>query len=202
MKKIALGSAVLCLAAATVSAADAPKSAAYITPDDVQKVVQANGGNAQENSIRMVDMDQNIQMSTSLLHRGSTEGERPPAAAAAPRAPRTPCGEAAAPAGAKITSVNMLSHDDISEIYIITKGTATMVTGGTIFAGAHQTDSKTIGPTCGGKAYGDVETRELKVGDIVEVPQGVPHGFARIPGDLEYYNFRLDPKHVLPPIKN
>ena len=38
------------------------------------------------------------------------------------------------------------------------------------------------GPSCSGSIMGpDVVTREVKVGDIIIIPAGVPHGWATIP---------------------
>ena len=200
MKRIFWGSAALCLVALPAWAADAPKSATYITPEDMQKVMQLNGGPALENAIRMMDMGKDYQLSATMIYRGSTEKPKPtPVRDPARPAPvaKTPCGEAVAPTGAKIAQADMLSHDDLGEIYIITKGEGTIVTGGTMFGGSTLT-SNNIGPSCSGKVYGDFEARSLKVGDTVVLPQGVPHGFSDIPNEVEYLNFRIDSKHVLP----
>jgi mannose-6-phosphate isomerase-like protein (cupin superfamily) len=214
MKKLLLGSALLCVAAsAAVWAADsAPKSSTFISAEDVQKVLKL-GAKATDHTIKVVDMGQGYQMSVAIVHRDSTEKARPPAdpAAAAARAAaqaklancaaNTP---AAAPAGAKVGPANgMLTHDFTAETYIIVKGGGDLVTGGTLFAAkrdAADSDMTTTlnGPSCSGKVYGDFKVQTVKVGDIIVIPAGVPHGWSKIPDMVDYLSVRPDPKHVLP----
>jgi len=197
MKRLLLGSAILCVAAAgaAVWAADAPKSSTFISAEDVQKVLQLG-----------------YQMSVAIVHRDSTEKARPaadPAAAAARAAAQAKlanCGSdpVAAPAGAKVGPANgMLTHDFTAETYIIVKGGGTLVTGGTLFAAKRDpadSDMTTTlnGPSCSGKVYGDFKVQNVKVGDIVVIPAGVPHGWSDIPQMVDYLSVRPDPKHVLP----
>jgi len=213
MKRLLLGSAVLCVAAAgaAVWAADAPKSATTITSEDVQKVLQL-GAKATDHTIKVVDMGQGYQMSVAIVHRDSTEKARPAptpeqaAARAAAMAKMTNCGSdpMAAPAGAKVGPANgMLVHDFTAETYIIVKGAGTLVTGGTLFASKRDpADSEMTttlnGPSCTGKVFGDFKVQNVKVGDIVVIPAGVPHGWSDIPQMVDYLSVRPDPKHVLP----
>lgn len=213
MKRLLLGSAMLCVAAAgaAVWAADAPKSSTFISTEDVQKVLQL-GAKATDHTIKVVDMGQGYQMSVAIVHRDSTEKARPPAdpaaaaARAAAQAKLANCGSApaAAPAGAKVGPANgMLTHDYTAETYIIVKGGGTLVTGGTLFAAKRDpadSDMTTTlnGPSCSGKVYGDFKVQNVKVGDIVVIPAGVPHGWSDIPQMVDYLSVRPDPKHVLP----
>ena len=70
MKRLLLGSAMLCAAAAgaAVWAADAPKSSTFISAEDVQKVLQL-GAKATDHTIKVVDMGQGYQMSVAIVHR-------------------------------------------------------------------------------------------------------------------------------------
>jgi quercetin dioxygenase-like cupin family protein len=40
-------------------------------------------------------------------------------------------------------------------------------------------------------------TRDIKVGDIIVIPEGVPHGFSAIPDHVTYLSIRPDLKKVL-----
>jgi mannose-6-phosphate isomerase-like protein (cupin superfamily) len=211
MKRLLLGSAMLCVAAAgaAVWAADAPKSATTITSEDVQKVLQL-GAKATDHTIKVVDMGQGYQMSVAVVHRGSTEKAPKPtpdqmAARAAAQAKMAACNKImAAPAGAKVGPANgMLVHDFTAETYIIIKGAGTLVTGGTLFDSKRDpADSEMTttlnGPSCTGKVYGDFKVENVKVGDIIVIPAGVPHGWSDIPTMVDYLSVRPDPKHVLP----
>ena len=214
MKKLLLGSAVLlgasvCAAAVWAQGA-APKSSTTITTEDVQKVLKL-GPTETDHTIKVVEMGQGYQMAVGIVHRGSTRN-RPAAtpeqtaARAAAQAKLAACAgkPAAAPAGAKIAPANgMLVHDDTAETYIITKGGGTLVTGGTLFGAkrdAADSPMTTIlnGPSCTGRVYGDFKVQTVKVGDMVIVPAGVPHGWSDIPDMVDYLSVRPDPKRVLP----
>jgi len=61
-------------------------------------------------------------------------------------------------------------HDDFADLYLVLDGHATMVTGGVLIGGL---------PIDEGEYRGlhieDGLSRELRVGDVVHVPAGVPH---------------------------
>jgi mannose-6-phosphate isomerase-like protein (cupin superfamily) len=214
MKKILLSSTVLLgmavSAAAVWAQGAAPKSSTTITTEDVQKVLKL-GPKETDHTIKVVEMGQGYQMAVGIVHRGSTRNRPAPspqaaAARAAAQAKLAPCqGTAAsAPAGAKIGPANgMLVHDDTAETYIITKGGGTLVTGGTLFGAKRDAADSPMtttlnGPSCTGKVYGDFKVQNVKVGDIVIIPAGVPHGWSDIPQMVDYLSVRPDPKHVLP----
>jgi quercetin dioxygenase-like cupin family protein len=52
------------------------------------------------------------------------------------------------------------------------------------------------GPSCGGTMVG-YTSREVKTGDIIVIPEGVPHGFSAIPDQITYLSIRPDLKKVL-----
>ncbi len=54
------------------------------------------------------------------------------------------------------------------------------------------------GPSCSGLIVGDVQRRDVVVGDIIIIPAGVPHGWANIPRHVDYLSVRPDPDRVLP----
>ena len=71
-----------------------------------------------------------------------------------------------------------------------------MVTGGHIVNGrksaaAAEVTTTLNGPSCSGSIMGsDVVTRDVKVGDIIIIPAGVPHGWSTIPDHVDYLSFR------------
>jgi len=73
-------------------------------------------------------------------------------------------------------------HTRDTDIAYIIQGSATLVTGGTAVG------VKAIGPEeLRGTAIEGGETRELKVGDVVVIPNGTPHWFKSVQGPLLYY---------------
>jgi diaminopimelate decarboxylase len=71
-----------------------------------------------------------------------------------------------------------------------------MVTGGRIVNGRKSAADAAVtttlnGPSCSGSIMGsDVVTRDVKVGDIIIIPAGVPHGWSTIPDHVDYLSFR------------
>lgn len=73
-------------------------------------------------------------------------------------------------------------HTRDTDIAYILQGSATLVTGGTAVG------VKQIGPEeLRGTAIEGGETRELKVGDVVVIPNGIPHWFKRVQAPFLYY---------------
>jgi glc operon protein GlcG len=73
-------------------------------------------------------------------------------------------------------------HTRDTDILYVLKGTATVVTGGTIVEG------KNIAPDeIRGKEIGGGQTRELVPGDAMIIPNGVPHWFKEVKGPFLYY---------------
>src|SRR5207245_979650 len=73
-------------------------------------------------------------------------------------------------------------HELDTDIIYVLKGTATFVTGGTAV------DTKSIAPhEIRGTTIKDGETRQIVPGDVIIVPNGVPHWFKEVPSPLDYY---------------
>ena len=73
-------------------------------------------------------------------------------------------------------------HNDDADIVYVLDGTATLVTGG------KPLDAKLIAPgELRGSGIEGGETRELKKGDVVIVPAGVPHWFQQVSNPFLYY---------------
>jgi mannose-6-phosphate isomerase-like protein (cupin superfamily) len=207
----AIGALGAALAPSTTSAQASNKPAVYITAEEIATVHKTPGV---DRTVRVVDIGPE-HFSVGTIHRGKTGA---PAAAgagggaargAAPAA--EPCGErsstppaAGAPGG--------LYHESQTEGYLITSGTGTMVTGGHIINGRKSAADAEVtttlnGPSCSGTIGGtDVVFKVVKTGDVVIIPQGVPHGWSEIPDHVDYLSFRpsgrtLTAGYVHPSIK-
>jgi oxalate decarboxylase/phosphoglucose isomerase-like protein (cupin superfamily) len=91
-----------------------------------------------------------------------------------------------------------LSHDKITEIYYVLKGTGTQLTG-TLVNGTHQDTSKPIGPGMSSSTpLQGTSSKKLGPGDIQIIPPGLGHQWANIDaGGIQYLVFRIDPEKVL-----
>ncbi len=73
-------------------------------------------------------------------------------------------------------------HTDETDVIYVLEGTATFVTGGTLI------DSKNIAPDeIRGSGIQGGETHHLKKGDVIVVPEGVPHWFKEIKAPFLYF---------------
>jgi mannose-6-phosphate isomerase-like protein (cupin superfamily) len=191
-----------------VGLAQAPKDAVVITNEDIKAVLKYAADTKRtipDNSIRVIDMGA-YQLAVAVVHRGATGGGTGNAAAgtgntgrgaAAAQNPQAACGEQRA--GAK--GPNGIFHDDTAETYVVTSGSGTLITGGTIVNGrrsAADNEVTTIlnGPSCNGTMVG-FTSRQIKEGDIIVIPERVPHGFSAVPDHVTYLSVRPDLKKVL-----
>jgi uncharacterized protein GlcG (DUF336 family)/mannose-6-phosphate isomerase-like protein (cupin superfamily) len=73
-------------------------------------------------------------------------------------------------------------HTRDTDIIYMLEGTATLVTGGTVV------DGKNIEPEeIRGKDVKGGETRQIAKGDVIIIPNGVPHWFKEVKGPINYY---------------
>jgi len=221
---------VAAVAIGTIATAqNKPTAATYITKEQVDIVNQQPGT---DRTIQVLDIGHE-NFAVGIIHRGATGGGRGAAggggaaggagragggAAAAggaqgrggaPAAAPEPCGQAGtAPAG----TPTGLFHESQTEGYYIISGAGTMVTGGHIVNGRKSAPDAAVtttlnGPSCSGSIMGpDVVTKEVKTGDIIIIPAGVPHGWTTIPDHVDYLSFRpsqrvLTAGYVHPSIK-
>jgi len=103
-------------------------------------------------------------------------------------------------AGAPISAIN---HAQVTEIYYVISGTATLLTGGTVTnVTSIPSDSDIVkidvGPSSQGVFDRPAQRRKIGAGDVVIIPAGVYHGFDEVVGGIDYLAFRTDPNHVLP----
>jgi mannose-6-phosphate isomerase-like protein (cupin superfamily) len=202
-KMILLVLAFVFAASSIVTLAQAPKDGVYISDADVKAVLKRAVDTKRtnpDNAIRVIDMG-NYQLSVSVIHRGAMGGAPAAAASAGGAAPAANPAPACGQPRPGTTGPGGILHDDTAETYIVTSGSATLITGGTIVNGrrsAADNEVTTIlnGPSCSGVMVG-YTTREIKVGDIIVIPEGVPHGFSAIPDHVTYLSVRPDMKKVL-----
>ena len=193
----------LCLALVPIAAsAQNPKGATYITAEDVALINKSPGVDRQ---IVNVDIGKS-NLAVGVVHRGRSGGPPAPGAAGgggvAAAAPPQPCGDKVANVAAGTASG--IAHDGQTETYIIISGGGTLVTGGKIVNGRRSAPESQVtqvlnGPSCSGPIVGDdVVKRVVKVGDIIIIPAGVPHGWEAIGDHVDYLTVRPDPDRVIP----
>ena len=197
-KKVLQALAMVLAAFPAVGLAQAPKDGVYIGDEDVKAVLKHAVDTKRtipDNTIRVIDMDK-YQLGVAVIHRGAMGGGGGANAAAAAN-PSPACGEqrpdAKGPTG--------IFHDDTAESYVVISGGATLITGGTIVNGrrsAPDSEVTTIlnGPSCSGTMVG-YTSRKIKTGDIIVIPEHVPHGFSDVPDHVTYLSIRPDLKKVL-----
>jgi mannose-6-phosphate isomerase-like protein (cupin superfamily) len=205
---------IAALLTTTGALAQSRAGATYITKEEVETVNKQPGT---DRTIRVLDIGHE-NFAVGVIHRGPTGAARGAAggdgrggaaagAAAAGRAGRgggaaagqaaavEACGDRAAtppPAG----TPTGLYHESQTEGYYIISGGGTMVTGGRIVNGRKSAPNAAVtttlnGPSCSGSIMGpDVVLREVKVGDIIVIPAGVPHGWTTIADHVDYLSFR------------
>jgi mannose-6-phosphate isomerase-like protein (cupin superfamily) len=182
MMRVTLGIFALLLAASAaapyLSAQQANSSAknpaaTYVSAADVQNNLQGSTDAATNPNpnIRVVDAG-GYNVAVGTLHR-----------------PETPPGVAA-------------MHHKVTEVYHVLDGSATLVTGGTIVdAKERPADTKSVrledGPSASGPSIRGGVSQQIKAGDVVVIPAGVPHWFSKIDGSISYLVVRFDPNRVL-----
>jgi mannose-6-phosphate isomerase-like protein (cupin superfamily) len=95
-------------------------------------------------------------------------------------------------------------HFKVTEIYHVTDGAGTLVTGGTMVNGKPRpADAISVrledGPGASGTAIQGGVPQRIKAGDVVVIPAGVPHWFSAIEGSITYVVMRVDPDRLLAP---
>jgi mannose-6-phosphate isomerase-like protein (cupin superfamily) len=198
MKNKALQILAMWIAAYPVVAwAQAPKDGVYISDEDVKAVLKHSLDTKRtipDNTLRVVDMDK-YQLGVAVIHRRAMGGNAGGGATAV--SPSSACGEQRPGA----TGPTGIFHDDTAESYVVISGSATLIMGGTIVNGkrsAPDAEVTTIlnGPSCSGTMVG-YTSREIKTGDIIIIPEHVPHGFSDVPDHITYLSIRPDLKKVL-----
>ena len=96
---------------------------------------------------------------------------------------------------------SVAEHDQVSEVYHIIDGTATLVLGPDILnrerrPATLQTVREFNGPGNNGSEIRNGVTYQLKAGDVVVIPAGTGHWFTKIDDHIDYLMVRIDPDKV------
>ena len=107
-------------------------------------------------------------------------------------------GKLAAPAPESVAE-----HDQVSEVYHIIEGTATLMLGPDITAMKRRPATlETVrlfnGPGNNGSSIRNGVSYDLKPGDVIVIPAGTGHWFTKIDDHITYLMVRIDPDKVTP----
>jgi len=98
---------------------------------------------------------------------------------------------------------SVAEHDQVSEVYHIVSGTATLVLGPDITnrqrrPGTLRTVIEFNGPGNNGSEIRNGKAYDLKPGDVVVIPAGTGHWFTKIDDHIDYLMVRIDPDKATP----
>jgi mannose-6-phosphate isomerase-like protein (cupin superfamily) len=98
---------------------------------------------------------------------------------------------------------SVAEHDQVSEVYHIIEGTATLMLGPDITnrqrrPSTLQTVIEFNGPGNNGSEIRNGVSYDLKPGDVVVIPAGTGHLFTKIDDHVNYLMVRIDPDKVTP----
>ena len=101
---------------------------------------------------------------------------------------------------------SVAEHDQVSEVYHIVDGTATLMLGPDITNRQRRpATSLTVrefnGPGNNGSEIRNGVSYQLKAGDVVIIPAGTGHQFTKIDDHIDYLMVRIDPDKITP-LKN
>jgi len=153
-------------------------TATDVTKEDIEATLKKTPTAAvSDQAIRVVSINDEYNVGVGVVHRAKTTGKASP---------------------------NGIEHSQITEIYHVIEGNATLVTGGTIENPRESSpDSMVVkvlnGPSTGGGAIVGGVSRKIGPGDVVIIPPNTPHWFSEIVSDqIVYLVVRVDPHKVLP----
>jgi mannose-6-phosphate isomerase-like protein (cupin superfamily) len=94
-------------------------------------------------------------------------------------------------------------HEQVSEVYHVIDGSATLLTGPELVDPKQRPSTlKTVreqnGPGFNAKSIKSPVTHQLKAGDVLIIPAGTGHWFTRIDDHITYVMVRIDPDKVVP----
>jgi mannose-6-phosphate isomerase-like protein (cupin superfamily) len=98
---------------------------------------------------------------------------------------------------------SVAEHDQVSEVYHIIDGSATLVLGPDITnrqrrPATQRTVVEFNGPGNNGSDIRNGVAHQIKAGDVVVIPAGTGHWFTKIDDHIDYLMVRIDPDKVTP----
>lgn len=175
MQRVLTAMVAVWAAGATVAwSQSGPSVSTAVTKADVEAVLKHPEGGA-DRQIKVVDVGK-LNVAVGVLHRDAVKDTGWP--------------------------VRGLSHTQVTEVYYITSGSGTLVTGGTLvdqkpFPPDSEVVKVAVGPSVT-SASQNGQTRVVSAGDIVVIPAGMFHGWKEVPNHVTYVSIRPDPDRVLP----
>jgi mannose-6-phosphate isomerase-like protein (cupin superfamily) len=102
-----------------------------------------------------------------------------------------------------IVAEAVAEHEEVSEVYYVIEGSATLLTGPDLVDPKPRPSTlKTVreqnGPGFSAASIKNPEVHELKAGDMIIIPAGTGHWFTKIDDHIRYVMVRLDPDKILP----
>ena len=181
MLKATLGALMLLLASSVLGAQDVRPTcnncpATYIPSEEIQQYVKkAIADKLIDQQVRAVDAGK-TNVDVGVVYRGKLE--KPAANAVA-------------------------EHDQVSEVYHVIDGSATLVTGPDLVDTKRRpADDQAVkmlnGPGSNSASIRNGVTHQLKPGDVVIIPAGTGHWFTKIDDHITYLMVRIDPDKVTP----
>ena len=98
---------------------------------------------------------------------------------------------------------SVAEHDQVSEVYHVIDGSATLVLGPDIVdrqrrPATQRTVREFNGPGNNGSDIRNGTAYNIKAGDVVIIPAGTGHWFTKIDDHIDYLMVRIDPDKVTP----
>jgi mannose-6-phosphate isomerase-like protein (cupin superfamily) len=98
---------------------------------------------------------------------------------------------------------SVAEHHQVSEVYHIIDGTATLVTGPVLVGSeprpATNENVRILnGPGSNAASIQGGVTHHLKAGDVIVIPAGTGHWFTKIDDHISYLMIRIDPDKIVP----
>jgi hypothetical protein len=167
------------LAIAPAQTAHLPRGAATdVSRSDIEATLARTPNAAvSDQAIRVVSINDEYNVGVGVVHRSKTDGP---------------------------SKGGAIEHSQITEIYHIIEGNATLVTGGVIENPRESPSESQVvkvlnGPSTGGGMVQGGASRKVGPGDVVIIPPNTPHWFSEISSpQIVYLVVRVDPHKVLP----
>jgi mannose-6-phosphate isomerase-like protein (cupin superfamily) len=181
MLKAMLGGFMLLVVSSVLGAQDARPtcnkcSATYIPKEEIQAYQKrAIAEKLIDQQIRAVDAGK-TNVDIGVVYRGKLEKPAPDAVA---------------------------EHDQVSEVYHVIDGSATLVTGPDLVGKKRRpADNEAVkmlnGPGNNAASIRNGVTHQLKAGDVMIIPAGTGHWFTKIDDHITYLMVRIDPDKITP----